>query len=132
MEGVERLDLLAGPVEDALVDGIRHAVVDELAQDQPVLALVKHLKGVGRERQTVADVWVAGEDGIDVAGELGALVLVDGVGDVGGGALDVDPAAAGASANAGLVSVTWGRGRAAAGGSGWARVHALLGGGRLA
>jgi hypothetical protein len=133
VKGVERLDLLALPVQHALVNGVGHAVVDQLAQHQPVLALVEHLEGVGREGQAVADVRVACEHGIDVAGELGALVLVDGVGDVGGGALDVNPAAAaaGAAAGAGLVGVAGRRGHAAGGGAGGACVHALLGGRRL-
>lgn len=136
VEVVQLLDLPAGLVQDTLVDCVGHAVVDELGQHETVLALVEHLKGVGGEGQAVANVRVAGEDGIDVAGELGSLVFVDGVGDVGRGALDLDPATAGA-ADARLRGVLGGRGDAAggAGYSAWAcrpRAHALLCGRRLA
>jgi hypothetical protein len=134
VEVVQRLDLLARLVQHTLVDGVGHAVVDELGEHEPVLALVEHLERVRGERQTVANVGVAREDGIDVARKLGALVFVDGVRDVRGGALDLD--AASTAADAGLLRVSQlpRRGRRAAGAAGasaragWACVHALLGG----
>ena len=90
VEGIQRLELFAGLVQDALIDGIGDAVIDQLGQHQAILTLVKHLKGVGGEGQRIADVRVAGKDRIDVPGKLGALILIDRVGDVGGGALDMD------------------------------------------
>lgn len=135
VEVVQRLDLLARLVQDTLVDCVRYAVVDQLGQHETVLARIKHLEGVGGEGQAVANVWVAREDGIDVARELCSLVFVDGVSDVCGRALHLDPAAS--AANAGLRGVLWSRGRAA-GSAGysawacWAGAHALLCGRRLA
>lgn len=129
VEVVQRLDLLAGLVQDTLVDCVRHAVVDQFRQHETVLALVEHLEGIGGERQAVANIWVAGEDGIDVARELGSLVFVDGVRDVRRGALDLNPATS--TADAGLRGVLGSRGRAA-GSAGycararWAGAHALL------
>jgi hypothetical protein len=136
VEIVQLLDLLARLVQDTLVDCVRHAVVDELGQHETILALVEHLEGVGGEGQAVADVRVASEHSIDVAGELGALVFVDGVGDVRGGALDLDPATS-CAADAGLGGVLGGGGGGAgsAGDSawaGWPRAHALLCGRGLA
>lgn len=84
VESVQLLDLLTGLVEDTLIDGVWDAVVDQLGQDQAVLALVEHLEGIGGEGQEVADVGIAGQDGIDVPRELGSLILVDRVGDIGG------------------------------------------------
>jgi hypothetical protein len=107
LESVEFLRLPPGYVEHTLVNGIGHAVVDELCQYQTVLALVKHLERVGREGQAGADVWVSGKNGIDVAGELSAFVLVDGVGDVGAGPLDED-LAVGSSADAVLRGMSAG------------------------
>jgi hypothetical protein len=136
VEIVQLLDLLARLVQDTLVDCVWHAVVDELGQHETILALVEHLEGVSGEGQTVADVRVASEHSIDVAGELGALVFVDGVGDVRGGALDLDPATS-CAADAGLGGVLGGGGGGAgsAGDSawaGWPRAHALLCGRGLA
>lgn len=79
MEGVECLDLLADSVQDTLIDCVGYTVVDELGQYETVLALVEHLKGIGGERQLVANVGISGKDGIDVTGEFFALILVDGV-----------------------------------------------------
>ena len=93
LEGVERLGLPASHVQHTLVDGVGHAVVDELGQNEAVLALVEHLERVGGEREAGANIRVAGKDGVDVAGELGALVLVDGVGGISVRPLDVDLAA---------------------------------------
>ena len=77
VEVVQRLDLLARFVEHTLVDGVRHAIVDEFGQDKAVFAGIEHLKGIGGEGQSVANVGVASKDCIDVARELGPLVLVD-------------------------------------------------------
>jgi hypothetical protein len=129
VEVVQRLDLLAGLVQNTLVDCVRYAVVDQLRQYETVLALIEHLEGIGGEGQAVADIWVAGEDSIDVARELGSLVFVDGVSDVRGGALYLNPATS--TADAGLRGVLGGRG-CAAGSTGycawarWAGAHALL------
>jgi len=90
VEGIEGLDLAARHVQDTLVDGVGDAVVDELGEDQTILALVEHLKGIGREGEAAVNVGIACEDGIDVARELGPLIFVDGVGDVGAGALDLN------------------------------------------
>lgn len=93
MEGIEALDLLSRPVQNSLVDGVGDTVVDELGEDETVLTLVEHLKGIGREGQAIANVGVASQDGVDMTGELGSLVLIDGVGNVGIGALDLNLAA---------------------------------------
>lgn len=93
LESIEVLCLLSGHVHDSLVDGVGHAVVDELGKDETVLALVEHLESVSGEGQPRANVRVTGEDSIDVTSELGPLVLVDGVCDIGVGALNLDLAA---------------------------------------
>ena len=108
LEVVEVLGLPPGNVEDTLVNGIRYAVVDELRQDQAVLAIVEHLKSVGGEGEAAPDVGVAGQNGIDVAGELGSLVLVDGMRDVRAGALDLNPAATRAARTTGMAAGTVG------------------------
>lgn len=94
LERVEGLGLLAGHVQYTLIDGIGNAVVDELGQNQTILALVEHLEGVGRERQAAADVAVARKNSVDVAREFGTFIFVDGVGDVSVRALNEDLAAA--------------------------------------
>ena len=114
VEGVQCLDLLADSVEDTLVDGVRYAVVDELGQDQTVLAVVEHLEGVGVERQQVADIGVSRENSIDVPCELGQLILVDGMLRAAGRATNSDSAASCVSTNAGLRSVRGCAGRAVA------------------
>lgn len=114
VEGVQSLDLLADSVEDTFVDGVRYAVVDELGQDQTVLAVVEHLKGVGVERQQAANIGVAGKNSIDVPCELGQLILVDGMLRAASRATNSDPAASCVSANAGLRSVRGCAGRAVA------------------
>lgn len=113
VEGIERLDLLSGLVHDTLVDGVGHTVVDELGQDEAVLALVEHFKGVEGERQFVANVGVAGENGINVASEFGTLVFVDGVLGAGGCSSDVD--ATTTDAAFGGVARTRGRGTSTGG-----------------
>ena len=114
VEGVQCLDLLADSVQDTLVDGVRYAVVDELGQDQTVLAVVKHLKGVGIERQQVADIGVSRENSIDVPCELGQLILVDGMLRAASRTANSNSAAFWGSANAGLCSVRGCAGRAVA------------------
>lgn len=46
---IQSLDFLPRPVQYTLINRIRHAVIYELCQHQPVFAVVKHLEGVGRE-----------------------------------------------------------------------------------
>jgi hypothetical protein len=83
VEVVQLLDLPARLIQHTLVNGVWDTVIDELGQNETVLALIEHLKGVGGEWQAVANIGVASKDGIDMARELGSLVFVDGVGDVG-------------------------------------------------
>jgi len=94
LEGVKVLGLSSGKVEYTLIDGIGDTVVDELGKHQTVLALVEHLEGVGRKRKAGTNVGITGKDGVDVAGEFGAFILVNCVGDVGVRTLDMDLAAA--------------------------------------
>lgn len=93
LEGIEVLGLLSWPVQNSLVNGVRDTVVDELGKHKTILALVEHLKCIGREGQAVADVGITSQNSVDMAGELGSLILVDGVGDIGIGALDLNLAA---------------------------------------
>lgn len=79
VEIVQRLELLADPIHNTLVNCIRYTVVDEFGQYETVFALVKHLERVNWEGKLVANVDVAGENRVDVSGELGSLILVDGV-----------------------------------------------------
>lgn len=53
-------------------------------------ALVKDLHGMGGDGDPVADMQITGQDRVDVGCELGALVIVHGVGDVIVGTLDLD------------------------------------------
>lgn len=53
-------------------------------------ALVKHLHGVGGDGDPVADMQITGQDRVDVGCELGALVIVHGMGNVVVGTLDLD------------------------------------------
>lgn len=82
VESIQLLDLLSGLVQNTFIDGVRHAVVDQLGEDQAVLALIEHLERVGGEGQEVSNVRIAGQDGIDVSREFGSLIFVDRVGDV--------------------------------------------------
>lgn len=97
MECIQLLYLLARPIQDSLVDGVRHAVVDEFREHQAVLARIKHLERVEREGKEVPDVWVASKHGIDVRGESRSLVFVDSM--RAGGACDCDSSCS-TSANA--------------------------------
>jgi len=74
----------------------------------------------------MADIDVACKDSIDVACKLGALVLVDGVGNVGGAALDLDLSSA---SQAAARDMAW---FGSDGGLGAAGMHALLGRGGIA
>lgn len=58
LEGVEIFGLFARYVENSFVDCVGDAVVDELGQHQTILALVKHLKSIGRERQAARNISV--------------------------------------------------------------------------
>lgn len=93
LKSIEVLGLLAGQVQDPFIDSIRDTIVDELRKDQAILAVVEHFEGIGGEGEACAKVLIAGKDRVNVAGEFGALILIDGVGDVGVGALDLNPAA---------------------------------------
>ena len=46
---VQSLNLLSRPVQYALINRVRYAVIYELRQNQSILAVVKHLEGIGRE-----------------------------------------------------------------------------------
>lgn len=91
VECIQRLDLFPRSIQDPLIDRIGYAVIDEFGQHQTVLAFIKHLKGIRRERQAAADIGIPGQDRIDVSGELGPLILVDGMCDVGGRTLHLYP-----------------------------------------
>lgn len=77
VEIVQSLDLLSWSVQNTLINGIWHTIVDQLGEHESVLAMVEHLEGVCWERQQVPDIWVSCQNGIDVSGKLGALILVD-------------------------------------------------------
>jgi len=93
LEGVEIFCLLAGQVENSLVNGIRDAVIDQLGEYQAILTVIKHFECIGGEGEATAEIRIAGENGVDMAREFGALVLVDGMGDVSVGSLDLDSTA---------------------------------------
>ena len=90
VKSIQNLDLFAGLIQDTLVDRIGDTVIDQLGQNQAIFALVEHFKGVGRKGKFMAYVRIAGKNGIDVPRELGSLILIDGMGGVGGGTLEVD------------------------------------------
>ncbi len=75
-------------VEYTLIDGIRHGIVDKLAENETVSALVEELEGVGWDRKARSNVRIAGETRVDVTGELGTFILVDSVLSGGSSALD--------------------------------------------
>ena len=79
VESIQRLDLLADPVQHTLIDGVRHAVVDELGQYEAVFARIEHLECVKWERKKMANIRVSGKHRVDVGGEGCPLVFVDGV-----------------------------------------------------
>ncbi len=60
LERVQRL-LRGGLVQDTDINGLGHGVVDQLAKDETVSTLVEELHGVGRNRETVANIRVAFE-----------------------------------------------------------------------
>ncbi len=82
MKRVQRLDFLARLVHDSLINGVGNAVVDQLSEDQSVLALVKHLERIRGKRELVAKVGVSSKYGIDVSREFSTLILVDCMGNV--------------------------------------------------
>lgn len=90
LEGIEVLRLSSRDIQDTLVDRIGNTIIDEFCKDQSVLAVIKHLEGVGWEWEPTAEICVAGEDGVDMASELSALVFIDGVRDVGAGTLHLN------------------------------------------
>lgn len=77
VESIQFLDFLSSLVQNTLINGIRHAVIDQLCQNKTILALVEHFESIGREGQKLADVRVAGQNCIDVSGELGSLIFID-------------------------------------------------------
>lgn len=86
---VQRFDFLPRPVQYTLINRIRHAVIYELCQHQPVSAVVKHLEGVGRERQAVSDIRVSSQHGVDVSCKLCPLIFIDRVCNIGRRTLDL-------------------------------------------
>ena len=84
------LDFLAGLVQNTFINSVRDTVVDQLCQYQPVLAFVEHFEGVGWEWQKVTNVRIAGKNSIDMPCEFGPFIFVDGMGDVGGGTLNLN------------------------------------------
>jgi hypothetical protein len=82
VESVQLLDLLAGLVQNTLINSIGNTVIDQLGEHQTILALVEHLECIGREGQEVANVGVTGQNSVDMSGEFGSLIFVDGVGDI--------------------------------------------------
>ena len=46
---VQSLNLLSRPIQYALINRVRYAVIYELRQHQAIFAVVKHLEGIGRE-----------------------------------------------------------------------------------
>lgn len=101
------LDPRSRPIEYTLIYCIRNTVVDEFCQDQPILAFVEHLEGVGGEGETMSDVRIPGKDSINMPGELCPLVLIDCVGYIGRRSLDLDPSAYRASSYARFLRVQW-------------------------
>lgn len=82
LKRIESLGLAASYVEDSFVNGVRHTIVDQLGQDQAILALVEHLEGIGGEGKPAANISVTIQHRVDVASEFGSFILVDSVGDV--------------------------------------------------
>jgi hypothetical protein len=105
VEGVQSLDFLARSVQYTLVDGVGHAVIDQLGQHQAVLAVVEHFECVDGEGEEVSNIGIAGKHSIDVPCEFGALILVDCVCYVCRRALDLNPA----PTLTGLLRVAWRR-----------------------
>ena len=66
---VQRLALL-GLVQHTRVNGVRNGVVNELGQNQTIAALIKNLKGVGGEGESVTNVRVTGKNTVNVPREL--------------------------------------------------------------
>jgi len=77
MKRIQLSDILAGPIQNTLIDCIRYTVVDEFCKHQAVLAMIKHLKGVRGKRQQVTNVRIAGKNSINVPRELGPLIFID-------------------------------------------------------
>lgn len=83
LKGIEILGPFPRRIQDTFVDSVRDTVIDEFGQDEPVLALVKHLKGICREWKAATDIYIPSKDSIDMPSEFGAFVFVDGMCDVG-------------------------------------------------
>jgi hypothetical protein len=61
LEGVQRL-LGRGFVEDTRINGVGYGVVDQLAQNQAVLAFVEDLHGIGRDWEAARNIGVVLND----------------------------------------------------------------------
>jgi hypothetical protein len=66
VECIQLFDLFALPVENSLIDGVWHAVVDELGEDETVTTRIEHFESVEGEWEEVTDIRIACEDCIDV------------------------------------------------------------------
>ena len=80
---VQSLDLFTRPIEYTFINRIRHTIIYELRQYQPIFAVVKHFEGIGRKWQPVPDIGIPGQHCIDVPCEFCPLILVDCVCDIG-------------------------------------------------
>jgi putative heme degradation protein len=49
-------------VENTDIDGIRDGIVNQFAKNETILAVIKQLHGLSRNRETIADVWVVLND----------------------------------------------------------------------
>ena len=109
---VQGLDLFPRSVKHTFINRIRHAVINEFRQYQPIFTIVKHLKGISRKWQPVPDIWISSQHGVDVSCEFRPLILVDCVCDIRRRTLDLYP-----SSNAALRLMTRCRGRSTTFGS---------------
>ena len=91
MKGVQLLDFLPGFIQHTLINSVGNAIIDQFCQHQSILAFVEHLKGVCLERQKLTDIWITGKDSIDVPCEFSPLIFIDGVRDICGRTLDLNP-----------------------------------------
>ena len=89
VKSVQSLDLLPRSIQYTLINRIRHAIIYELRQNQPVFAIVKHFECVGREWQPMSDIGISSQDGVDVSCEFRPLILIDSVCDIGRRTLDL-------------------------------------------
>jgi len=102
---LESIDLFARArlVQNTHINRIRDRVVDEFTKDQPITTFVEQLHGVCGDRKSVADVRIAFEHRVYVISELGPLVLVNRMADVGVGTLNGDLSCLGRQATGGCL-----------------------------